>query len=145
MPIEKLLQRQVTKLPPSSSCAEAARSMRDRSVGAVVVEAEGRPQGIVTDRDLAVRVMAQGLDPNRVFLRDVMSGTPIYLSKKRPLSALFSTMREMRVRRVMVVDEQGLLAGLVSMDDLIVLLADQFDALAEVVRTATVSSGADQE
>jgi CBS domain-containing protein len=108
--------------------------MEREGVGAVVVALEGRPLGIVTDRDLAVRVMARGRNPKEVRLREVMSGTPIYLSEQRGLDEFIFTMREMAVRRMMVVDDEGQLVGLLALDDLLLLLSRQLGALADVVQ-----------
>lgn len=110
--------------------------MAAEGVGAVVVSIEGRPLGIVTDRDLAVRVMARGRSPKDVRLGDIMSGTPIYLSEARGLDEYIGYMREMAVRRIMVVDAEGQLIGLIALDDLLVLLTDQLHALTDVVRKA---------
>lgn len=134
MPVRNLLQRPVLTLPPEASCVEAARLMEREGVGAVVVALEGRPLGIVTDRDLAVRVMARGRNPREVRLREVMTGTPIYLSEQRGLDEFIATMREMAVRRMMVVDDEGQLVGLLALDDLLLLLSRQLGALAEVVQ-----------
>ena len=60
MSIESLLRRPVCTLPPDAACLEAAQLLRDEGVGCVVVAESGRPLGIVTDRDLVVRVMAAG-------------------------------------------------------------------------------------
>jgi CBS domain-containing protein len=108
--------------------------MRDERVGAVVVAEENRPLGVVTDRDLVVRVMANGGDPDKLLLRDVMSTDPIFLSGPRTLDQLIVAMRDNTIRRVPVVSEEGRLQGLVSMDDLLVLLADQLSALCDVIR-----------
>ncbi len=134
MPVRNLLRRPVLTLPPEASCVEAARLMEREGVGAVVVALEGRPLGIVTDRDLAVRVMARGRNPREVRLREVMSGTPIYLSEQRGLDEFISTMREMAVRRMMVVDDEGQLVGVLALDDLLLLLSRQLGALADVVQ-----------
>ena len=134
MPIRRILDRTVKTLPPETSCAEAARLMRDESIGCVVVTEDGRPAGIVTDRDLVVRVMASGEDADALPLREVMSGEPVFLADVRSLDALLQTMREQAVRRVPVVDEEGELAGIVTLDDLLVLLAEQLGSLAETVR-----------
>jgi CBS domain-containing protein len=108
--------------------------MRDANVGAIVVSDGGRPLGVVTDRDIAVRVVAEGLAPESTSLRDVMSGQPVFLSGERPLDQLVAAMRDLAIRRVPVVDADGKLAGVVSMDDLIVLLAEQLGSLAEAIR-----------
>jgi CBS domain-containing protein len=138
MPIQRILRRSVKTLPPETSCAEAARLMRDEEIGCVVVAEAGRPAGVVTDRDLVVRVMAAGEDPDRLALRDVMSGEPVFLGDERSLDAVIRTMREQGVRRVPVVDEEGELEGIVSLDDLLVLLAEQLGSLAETVRQELV-------
>jgi CBS domain-containing protein len=134
VPIERLLRRFPETLGPEASCTEAAERMRDANVGAIVVAEGGRPLGVVTDRDIAVRVVAEGLSADATALRDVMSGHPIYLSSERPLDQLVAAMRDLGVRRIPVVDADGKLAGVVSMDDLIVLLAEQLGSLAEAIR-----------
>jgi len=136
MPIEQLIRRPARTLPPDASCADAAVVMRDENIGAVVVSDAGRPLGVVTDRDLAVRVIAPGRDPQRVRLREVMSGDPIFLSGERGLDQVIQTMRDLGIRRVPVVDADGKLRGLVSMDDLLVLLASQLGDLAQALRKA---------
>ena len=134
MSIESLLQRPVCTLPPDATCEEAAQLMRDERVGCVVVADEDRPLGIVTDRDLVVRVMAAGRVAAKATLRDVMSAEPVFLTKERGLDQLVTTMRQQRVRRVPIVDDAGRLEGVVSLDDLLPLLADQLGDLAEAIR-----------
>lgn len=134
MPIETLLKRPVETLPADASCTEAADLMRKENIGAVVVSEAGRPLGVVTDRDIVVRVVAEGLDPLRTPLRDVMSGEPIFLSEGRGLNEVIASMRDLAVRRVPVVDAEGLLKGIISLDDLVVLLADELADLAQTIR-----------
>jgi CBS domain-containing protein len=134
MALERMIRRPVVTLPPDATCEDAAQAMRDENVGAVVVAEEGRPLGVVTDRDLVVRVIASGQDARELLLRDVMSGDPIFLGEKRGLEQVIATMREQRVRRVPIVDAAGRLEGVVSLDDLLLLLSEQLGALAETVR-----------
>lgn len=134
MPIESLLRRPVCTLPPETPCREAAQLLRDEGVGCVVVAEDERPLGIVTDRDLVVRVMATGLDPDKTRLREAMSPEPIFLTHERDLDQLLSTMRQQRVRRIPVVDAQGRLEGVIALDDLLPLLADQLGALADAIQ-----------
>jgi CBS domain-containing protein len=135
MSIESLLRHPVSTLPPDAPCREAAQLLRDEDVGCVVVSEDERPLGIVTDRDLVVRVMAAGLDPGKTLLRDVMSGEPVFLARERSVEQVFATMREQRVRRIPVVDAEGRLEGVLALDDLLLLLAAQLGDLAEVVRS----------
>jgi len=134
MSIDRLVQRSVQTLGPDDSCEEAAALMRDENIGAVVVVDEGRVQGVVTDRDITVRVVASGEDPAEVPLRQIMSGEPIFLSKARTLDQLVAAMRDMGVRRVPVVEDDGTVCGLISMDDLLVLISEQLAELAQVIR-----------
>jgi len=134
MSIQHILRRSVKTLPPETSCREAARLMRDDKIGCVVVAEAGRPCGVVTDRDLVVRVMATGQDAEQRTLAEVMSGAPVFLGDERSLDVVIRTMREEGVRRIPVVDEAGELEGIVTLDDLLVLLGDQIGSLAETVR-----------
>lgn len=134
MPIERLLRRPVTTLPPEATCDEAAKVLRDENIGCVVVAEEGRPVGVVTDRDLVIRVMAASEDPAKLELRQVMSGNPVFLGGDRSLGQVISTMREQGVRRIPVVDESGALEGLLSLDDLLLVLAEELGTLVETVR-----------
>jgi CBS domain-containing protein len=132
--IESLLRRPVCTLPPDAPCREAAQLLRDERVGCVVVSEDERPLGIVTDRDLTVRVMAAGLDPDKTPLREAMSGEPVFLASDRGLDQLIATMRHERVRRIPIVDAEGRLEGVVTLDDLLPLLAGQLGELGEAIR-----------
>ncbi len=141
MPIEELIRRPVKTLGPEATCTEAAVLMRDENIGAVVVEEDGRPLGVVTDRDLAVRVVAAGRDPGAVRLVEIMSGEPIFVSGARGLDQVIAAMRDGGVRRVPIVDAEGRLRGLVAMDDLQILIAGQLGDLAEALRKAVTPAG----
>jgi CBS domain-containing protein len=134
MSIDRIMQRPVVTLPPEATCAEAATLMRDENIGAVVIAESGRPLGMVTDRDLVIRVIADGMEAGKTQLRDVMSGEPIFLGGERSIEQVIAAMGSLAIRRVPVVDEAGLLCGLVSMDDMLILLADQLGDLARVIR-----------
>jgi CBS domain-containing protein len=108
--------------------------MAEENIGAVVVADAGRPLGVVTDRDIVVRVVAHGQDPERVQIQEVMSGQPVFLSHERGLDEVIACMRDLAIRRVPIVDEEGQLEGLVSMDDLLMLLAEQLGGLAQAIR-----------
>ena len=134
MSIERMLRRPVHALEPDKTCQDAAMLMRDQNIGAVVVAKCGVPLGIVTDRDLVLRVMAPEKRADQVALSEVMSGEPIFLGDARSLDQVIATMRERGIRRMPIVDENGQIEGFISWDDLIVVLAEQIGGLAEVVR-----------
>jgi CBS domain-containing protein len=132
MSVQELIRRPVETLPPTASCVAAAELMRDMRVGSVVVTEEGRPIGIVTDRDLAVRVLAEARDATRVTLREVMSAHPIFLSVESTVEEALRTMREMGVRRLPIVD-RGKLAGVLSMDDVLMSLGRQLGLIGTAI------------
>ncbi len=108
--------------------------MRDENIGSVVVARDRQPLGIVTDRDLAVRVVAEGRDPDKLLLSDVMTDEPIFIGDDRSLDQAVAAMRDLAIRRVPVVDADGRLCGIISMDDVLILLADQLGSLAGAIR-----------
>jgi CBS domain-containing protein len=142
MPIDTLLKKPVTLLGPGATCAEAAEAMRKDNVGCVVVvDRDERPLGIVTDRDIVVKVIARGLHPQNTALDSVMSGEPFFLSGDRDLHQLTATMREGAIRRVPVVGEDGRVRGVVAMDDVLLLLAEELGDLAQAVREEVDAPG----
>jgi CBS domain-containing protein len=134
MSIEHLVSKPVSTLHPNASCAEAARRMRRQNIGSVVIEEDGVPIGIVTDRDLALRVVAEELQPGDVPVESVMSKFPAFLSPDRDLAEAVATMREMCVRRLPVVGVQGRVIGMLALDDVLIALADQMGQLRELLR-----------
>ncbi|WP_338729627.1 CBS domain-containing protein [Haladaptatus sp. DJG-WS-42] len=113
---------------------ELATMMRERTVGSVVIEAERKPVGIVTDRDLAMKIVAAGKDPRDMTAADVMNGNTITVDVNDGVFDVCRTMRESGVRRVPVMDN-GELAGILTLDDIIVLLEDELHDLSEVIRS----------
>jgi CBS domain-containing protein len=134
MNIGKLVRRATESVPPATSCAEAARRMRGADVGSVIVAEAGRPLGIVTDRDLVLRVLATGGDPDKLTVGDVMSRKPVFVSATRDVAYVLELMRDLAVRRIPVVDENHQLVGVVALDDIILSLSNEFAAVAETIR-----------
>jgi CBS domain-containing protein len=134
MSLDAIVRRPARTLSPQASCVDAARMMRDENVGAIVVANGKEPVGIVTDRDLVVRVIAERRAPSDVSLASVMSTEPAFLAKRRTLDEVIATMRQLGVRRLPVVDDAGNLDGVLSLDDVLMLLARQLGELGEAVR-----------
>jgi CBS domain-containing protein len=112
------------------SIADAARAMRDRGIGTVIVEDGGRGRGILTDRDIVVRAVADGRDPKSTTAGDIAStDLAIVTPDADPLDAVH-LMEERAVRRLLVVDGDTAV-GIVSMGDLAVA-RDPNSALAQV-------------
>ncbi|RPH63551.1 MAG: CBS domain-containing protein [Burkholderiales bacterium] len=128
--------RDVVTCLAHTSLAEVATRMRDRHVGAVVVlddEQRRRPIGVVTDRDIVIEIVATGLDANAITAGDVMlDGLVTVDIDSDPLEAARS-MRSRGVRRLPVVDRNGALAGIVTLDDLVHLLSTEMGYLARLI------------
>ncbi|GGU32272.1 CBS domain-containing protein [Streptomyces daghestanicus] len=107
----------VVAVRPDASLAEAARLMRDQGIGDVVVADGQRVVGVLTDRDITVRAVAEGIDPLTVGAGAVCSRDPLVVAPDLPAADALSLMRERAVSRLPVV-EQGLPVGLVSLGDL---------------------------
>ena len=127
MSVARICVRQVDIAEASESVLEAACRMRERGVGTlVIVDDAGRPVGVLTDRDLALRVVAAGGDSRVTSVGDVMTAHPRTVSESTPIESALSLMRSGSFRRLPVVNEDGKLVGIVSLDDVLALLAEEF-------------------
>jgi len=134
--------RVVTIAYPSMAVNEAARLMRDRHVGCLVVVEERTLEdrvvvGMLTDRDIAMAVVAEDRDPHGMRVGDVMSKGVISAREDDSLADLLSAMRRKGVRRVPVVSPQGSLIGVVALDDVLDVLAQEMKAVADAVGAAS--------
>jgi CBS domain-containing protein len=122
-----------TATPDETVRAVAAR-MNERDVGTLVVVGEGRrPIGIVTDRDVAVRCVAAGLDPEETRVSAIMSEPVRSVYEYTPIDAALRKMAGMHVRRCPVVDHVGALVGILAVDDVLDLLAEEMSAVGSLV------------
>jgi len=121
---------------PTVSVREAAKLMRERHVGAIVVVDKRNyrciPTGVITDRDIAVSVVAAGVDPDTVTVRDVMSHPVATCTADQDIFDAIQTMRSHGVRRLPMLNENGDFAGFVAADDVYDALAKEFRGLSEV-------------
>jgi CBS domain-containing protein len=131
---------EVATAPIDASASEIAERMGRYSVGCVViVEGEGRPVGIVTDRDLTCRVVARGADPEKTRAAEIMSRPLVTAGPHEPLEEVIERMRTAGVRRIPVVRDERL-TGLVAVDDLVVELGRELDDLGEAGRRAVADA-----
>ncbi len=135
MNVGEICSRIVVVAESSTPVQQAAKLMRDHHIGALVVTAGGtgarRPIGIVTDRDLVVEVVAADVDYRTLTVGDIMSERPATINETAGLFEVIAQMRSGGVRRLVVVDANGHLLGIVAMDDLIPVLAEEQSALAQ--------------
>lgn len=132
MPIQDLARSDPVTASPDSSLREIATTMRDREVGSVIIEENRKPVGIVTDRDITLRTVAEGGDPQTKTAADVMTEDPLCIDCKAGVHELTETMRENGVRRVPVT-EGNELVGIITYSDLQQLLTYEHENLSKVV------------
>ena len=130
--------REVVVVLKSEPVSEAISLMRSHHVGDVVVvesTAAGlKPVGILTDRDIVLEILAEGVDLEAVSIGDVMSYELVTVTEDTKLIDTIKLMRDKGVRRIPVVNQQGELEGLLTVDDLLDLLAEQVTDIVSLIR-----------
>ena len=147
MSIAEICQRQVITIESDASLKEAAASMREHHVGAlVVVDAtqNSRVAGIVTDRDLAIEVLAGGVDAASMHIGQLVNGSLVAVSGGGSVQDAVAAMEEAGVRRLLVTDDKGRVIGFLSSDDLLYAVASELDGLARALRSGIARESAER-
>ena len=122
MQAREIMSKAPRTVTPDLSVREAAQLMKDEDVGVLpVVEAQGsdkRLVGMVTDRDIAIRVVAEGRTGDDSRVRDIMSGSPKTVRENDNVNDVLELMGREKVRRVPVVDDRGTVVGIIAQADL---------------------------
>jgi signal-transduction protein with cAMP-binding, CBS, and nucleotidyltransferase domain len=128
--LSEVINRNVVTVSPTAALSEAAYLMMNEDIGAlVVVDGDARPIGIVTDRDLVVSAMAEGINPDEITVEEIMTKDPVTVDEETDLFEMLSVLSENSIRRLPVT--RGIkLVGIVSVDDLIVVVATELVNLA---------------
>ncbi len=138
MSIGEYCSREIVAISPTDSLAAAARLMRDYHVGdLVLVERSATddivPVGIVTDRDLVLDLLANDeSDLERIAVGDLQRRELVTVGEQEDVFAVIAKMRHGGVRRLPVVDQRGVLVGIIAADDLVGVLADGLQDLARL-------------
>lgn len=137
MSIGEYCIRDVVIVHKTDSIQEAVKLMRSHHVGAVIVVEENEdtvvPKGILTDRDVVIEVLAKNVDLNAVNVGDIMSSDLTLLNESVGLMSAIKIMRDKGVRRAPVVNDNNGLVGILTVDDVLDLLAEQMMDLAKLV------------
>lgn len=146
MQVREIMTDSPASVNPSSSLQDAAEKMRDHDCGALpVVDGEGRsnPMGIITDRDITVRVVARGDNPLQGRVKDAMTETAVTVKQDADIQEAEQLMEQEKIRRIIVVNDSGECVGIVSQADLALRL-DEEEA-GEVVEEVSEPSRAPSE
>jgi CBS domain-containing protein len=137
MPVGDICVREVVTATRDTTIQEAALLMRENHVGDLLVldrvKGNRTPVGIVTDRDIVVAIVALGLDSAVLTVGDIMGPELETVLEDQGVFETIYQMRRAGVRRIPVVNKQGYLVGIISIDDLIQLLAEEMSELAKLI------------
>jgi CBS domain-containing protein len=137
MPLGEICNREVVFITREGSIRDAIGLMRNHHVGAVVIvdEIQGRrmPVGVLTDRDIVLELLAKDVELGRVSAGDLMSREVLTAREEDDILDTIKRMRSAGVRRLPVIDSEGCLTGIVTVDDLIDLIAEQLTDLTRLI------------
>ena len=125
MLVREIMTREIAAIDIDSSILDAAVKMKLFEIGMVVVSHEGRAVGVLTDRDIVVRGVAEGADPTFVTVRRLMTSQLIMCREDESVEQAAERMQTGQVRRLVVMDARGEPVGIVSLADIARLSADE--------------------
>lgn len=134
MSLRNLCRKEVVTVKSGTTVKEVARLMEEKNIGSVVIDGEGEKFGIVTDRDILLRVLSKGLDPDTVPIDDVMTWKLVLILRED--MGLFEALEQVKksaVRRFPVVNAEGNLVGIITLDDIITLLGKELADVARII------------
>ncbi len=139
MKVGDYCKRAVVSIDGSTDIVAAARLMRERHVGFLIVTQEGdeirRPVGVLTDRDIVLQVTAREVDPQSLRTEDVMTRKPLIAGESEELGDVLQAMQLSGIRRVPVIDARGALSGIFAIDDAIDLITDLLCSISGSIKS----------
>ena len=120
MQLKEIMTRNVESITREAHVSEAARKMAARDIGFLVVIDDAGPVGVITDRDITVRVVAEGLDPTEVPVGKVMTDDVEIVDETTNVEAAANLMKEKQIRRLLIRGDNNRYVGVVSLGDLAV-------------------------
>jgi CBS domain-containing protein len=118
MKIKDIMTKEIACVDASSTAADAAKKMKDQNVGTILVIDQNQLKGLVTDRAIATRAVAEGKDPKSLPVTDIMTKDVVGCSEEDDVFDALKTMGQNKIRRMPVVNDQDHLVGVVSMSDI---------------------------
>jgi CBS domain-containing protein len=131
--VSEVMTRGIDPVDPSATVQEAARQMAELDIGAVLIGTEEKLEGVLTDRDIIVRLVVEGRSPAEVQVREVMSAAIFGCRADDTVESAFAEMRERQVRRMPVLEEDGRPIGVVTLSDL-AKVVDSPESMREALR-----------
>lgn len=120
MKIKDVMSTRVAIVKADATVRDAAREMRNMDIGVLPVSENDKLVGMITDRDITIRAVAEGRNPDQISVRDAMTRDLVSCYEDQELTEVSRIMQERQVRRVVVLNHQEQLVGIASMGDLVV-------------------------
>lgn len=133
MSVSDIMRKHVVTARPEALVDDIAGELCDTDVGSVVVVEDSRPIGIITDRDISVRLDANWADARKATVKEVMTPDPVTVDTDASILEISRTMADHGVRRIPIVDDDELV-GIITQDDLIVLLSKELEKIAGTIQ-----------
>jgi CBS domain-containing protein len=118
VPVFEIMSQNPITIAPSASAAEAARIMREKEIGSLIVTEGGKPAGIVTERDLVTKVAARDLRPGEVHVKDLMTSPVVAIHPDAEVVEAAKLMSSRKIRRLAVIKD-GALVGVITENDIL--------------------------
>jgi len=133
MTIAKICKKPMVTISADASIVNAAIAMKQNNIGNVVVVKNQQPIGILTDRDIVVKIAAADINLTDIKVSDVMSEQLFTLPAEADIAEAINAMRDKGVRRAPIVDQQNKVVGIATVDDLVILLANELKGLTDII------------
>ena len=125
MQVKEVMTCDAECIPPDSTLQKAAQRMRDLNVGSLPICDNDRLAGMITDRDITVRAIADGRDPKTIAVREIMTPQIVYCFEDQDVQEAARLMEEKQIRRLPILNRNKRLVGIVSLGDLAVKAEDE--------------------
>jgi CBS domain-containing protein len=124
---------------PDLTLKECAEKMKRRNVGVLPVVEGKKPVGVITDRDITLRAVAEGADVNKMKAREVMTREPYFVYEDQTINEACELMEKNKIRRLIVLNREGALAGVLTLND-VTVKAKETKRSAQVLRNITAAA-----
>ncbi|KRT66681.1 MAG: hypothetical protein XU11_C0005G0009 [Candidatus Dadabacteria bacterium CSP1-2] len=133
MSLGNMCRKEIVCVNLGTNVKEAAKFMEEKNVGSIIVVGGGKPVGIVTDRDILLRVMNRGLDPEKTSVDEVMTRDIVALREDMGLFEALEQVKGKGIRRFPIVDAKGQLKGIMTLDDILYLLGKEMSDVSSII------------
>ncbi|MGH7800700.1 MAG: CBS domain-containing protein [Thermodesulfobacteriota bacterium] len=133
MSLGNMCRKKIVCVNAGRKVKEAAKLMEQKNIGSVIVVGGGKPVGIVTDRDILLRVVNKGLDPEKTSVDKVMTKKIVTLREDMGLFEALEKTKKKGIRRFPIVDTKGKLQGIMTLDDILYLLGKEMANVSSII------------